>query len=166
MGNMPWKRHIIINVQPGAKGIDDAVKYLQQKPVREQGQERLSMELTRLREMAITAEDKVYLVGHGGEGTLAGTLGGMHAVALAAHVTTPLKDVGQINLIMCGGGDPTLSGAKNFKKTIEEWGCSATVYAYTASLKVANDGRKYAVDFDESGPVPAFCASEEVRKTD
>jgi hypothetical protein len=162
-----WQRHVIINVQPGAKGIDETVKYLQQKPVQEQGQERRAIEWDRLTEIEFGAEDKVYLVGHGGEGTSAGTLGGMNPIALAAHVTTPMKNVGQINLVMCGGGDPTLSGAKNFKNTLEEYGCSAKVYAYTANLKVIDDGRKYAVDFDDSGrPVPALCAKDEARKTD
>jgi hypothetical protein len=161
-----WKRNIIINVQPGVDGIDQTVKYLQQKPVQEQGQRRLAIDFDRLSEMDFGAEDKVYLVGHGGEGKSAGTLGGINPVALAARVTTPLKQVGQINLVMCGGGDPTLSGAKAFKNTLEEFGCSANVYAYTANLKVAKDGAKYAVDFEGSPLVSAISAKEVVPKTD
>jgi hypothetical protein len=163
---MGWKRNIIVNVQPKDNGIKEAVEYLRNKPVQEQGQHRLTIDFDRLSELEFGAEDKVYLVGHGGGGKAAGTLGGMNPVTVAAHVATSMKNVGQINLVMCGGGDPTLSASKTFKNTIDEYGCGATVYAYTADLKVTKDGKKYALDFEGSPAVSAIAAKEVVPNTE
>jgi hypothetical protein len=136
-------RHIIINVQPGDQAIDTAVKRLATKPISKQWKERWAIPLTGIKGVAFDAEDKVYLVGHGGSGNTAGDLGGMNPTVLAAAVTTPLMNVGQINLVMCGSGDPTLSGAKVFKDILEMFGCGAELYAYPFDLKVNDDGKKY-----------------------
>jgi hypothetical protein len=75
--------------------------------------------------------------------------------------------VGQINLVMCGSGDPTLSGAKVFKDILEMFQCSAKVYAYNADLKVINDplspdqGKKYA---DFGGVKGVLVPGREVKK--
>jgi hypothetical protein len=139
MGHGDWKRHIIINVQPGDKIVDRAVTHLQRKPIREQGQERLAIELKRLVEQDLDASAKVYLVGHGGDNTL----GKMHPEGLAARVFEKVKNVGQINLVMCGTGDVTLAN-RFARQLVNEYNYQGTVYAYGRPLMVDEDGKKHA----------------------
>jgi hypothetical protein len=139
MGYGEWTRHVIVNVQPKDKIVDRAVTHLQRKPIREQGQERLAFEMKRLVEQDLGKNDKLYLVGHGGDKTL----GGMRPESLAARVFEKVKSVEQINLVMCGTGDITL--AKRFASQLCEYGYEGKVYAYGAPVVVGEDGKKSAV---------------------
>jgi hypothetical protein len=137
MGHDDWKRHVIINAQPGDKIVDKAVTRLQQKPIREQGQERLAIELKRLAELDLDASAKVYIVGHGGDNKL----GKMHPEGLAAQVFEKLKNVEQISLIMCGTGDVTLAN-RFARQLVNEYNYQGAVYAYGRPLMIDEHGKK------------------------
>src|SRR5215475_13124711 len=137
-------RHIIINMQRGDLHADFATTHLAAKPIKNQWHERRIVALDRLQEMEFDAADKVYLVGHGGEKTL----GGLTPEQLASNVSRSLQDVGQINLVMCGGDDPRVRPAQTFKNRLADFGCTGKVYAYAADLSVDKDGKKHARIFE------------------
>jgi hypothetical protein len=142
MGRGNWERHVIINTQPGDQTVNDAVKHLKSKPIREQWQERQVIELEHLVGRKLRPTDKVHLVGHGGQSTL----GGIDATDLALKVRKSLEKVGQISLVMCGTDD--VNNAEIFANLVSEGegGCQAAVYAYKAPLTVKANGKKLADD--------------------
>jgi hypothetical protein len=139
-------RHIILNTQPGDSRVDGAVADIQKKPRTAQWEDRLSFPLDRLRELELTAEDKVYLVGHGGDN---GTLGGRPPKELALMVRQQVLPVGQINLVMCGNARVSDS-AGVFTKTLQEGedGYQGKVFAYSAPLEINAAGSKWADTFE------------------
>jgi hypothetical protein len=139
MGKGNWERHIIIKTQPGDATVEQAVEYLKSKPIREQWQERQVIELKHLVGTKLSPTDKVYLVGHGGEGTLAGE----DPLILALKVRKSLEKVGQVSLVMCGTNDTNTAETFADHLSKGEDGCKASVYAYTAPLTVKANGRSW-----------------------
>jgi hypothetical protein len=92
-------RHIIINTQPGDEAPDKVTGWMQNKPTNGQWQERLAFKLDQEKQLDLSAEDKVYLVGHGGDD---GTLGGMSPIELHNKVRRHVLPAAQINMVMCG----------------------------------------------------------------
>src|SRR5262249_12400143 len=93
-------------------------------------------------ELELTAEDKVYLVGHGGD---TGTLGGRPPTELALMVRQQVLPVGQINLVMCGNAR-VVESAETFTTILQkgEDGYRGKVFAYAAPLEIDETGSKWA----------------------
>jgi hypothetical protein len=156
-------RNIIINTQPGDSTVDSAVTRLQRKPTTDKWKARLAFPIDRLSELELAAEDKVYLVGHGGD---SGTLGGRAPIELALMVRNQVLPVGQINLVMCGNYRVKES-AGVFTKTLQEGedGYQGKVFAYAAPLEINSAGNKWADTFEgpELAKVMKFDATERLQ---
>jgi hypothetical protein len=146
-------RHIIINTQPGDQSVDGAVTKMRNKPLDTNGRwtARLDFKLDSVHELDLTAEDKVYLVGHGDPDK--GTLGGRPAIELANAVRKHVLPAGQINLVMCGSC-AVVNSARSFTKQLQDGddGYKGKVFAYVAPLEFpTDDGSKMADAVDEYG---------------
>lgn len=95
MGDGKWTRHVIINTQPADKTAEQSAEYLWQKPVRDQGQQRLLFNIDQGFQLESQDTDKVYVVGHGDE--LKQKLGGEQPETLACKLKGGVQNSQQVN---------------------------------------------------------------------
>jgi Peptidase C80 family len=139
-------KNFIINTQPDDAAATQSTERLQKKPLGEKWEDRLAFTLDRVKELSLSADDKVYLVGHGGDD---GTLGGMSPIELAGMVRKHVLPAGQINLVMCGC-TKVLHSAGTFTKMLQDGddGYQGKVFAYSNTLSVDSLGHKWADQFE------------------
>lgn len=134
-------RHVIVNLEP----FDDIIKrvcaFIQTKTPHN-GWKREAFTLDDVPQH-LGRDDKLYLCGHGhpvAEGKMAGYTPSDLAELLEAR---GLETVGQVNLIMCGGGDPDTVVAHQFAQHFRTLGFKGRVVAYNRNLVVGPDGSKH-----------------------